>query len=519
MRRVLIVLTLLIATAAPAAAQAVFSGTVVGPDGLPVEGSRIFVTHIASRTQLDFTTLADGRFEFSGLPAGDYRVTGPQGFTLTLAAGERVDREIRIPFGPFVEDWSVMPADLVATFVKSEQRPGFRCSTRMFVNVNGVYQPFCNLSFIVDEFEQDEQNRLDTVAAGRGAAFAGPRMLRPPNQAYPDALLAARVEGVVTLEIRIGADGAPNRVQVVGSENPALNDAALAVGASARWEPARMRGAAVEVPITVRVAFRLQPFRAPIGPRLPAQSVALQVVRVTPTEETARRMVFFKPSGPYRITNYTIRELIRFAYTIDDAHIVGLPAWADTERFDIEQQFETEPTAGEVQGLVRDILALQFGLTTHIEKRDFQGYGLVRFGASLGTQLRRSTVDCARQPPSGPAGVTPCQLRLGEQGIYGVGMTMAQLATEMAGSGYIRVDRPVVDRTGLTGTYDFEISLLRMARSEAPAAGGGVRIASVRSPDALPVLLERELGLRLVEQPVPADVLVVDRVRRPIAAR
>jgi uncharacterized protein (TIGR03435 family) len=243
-----------------------------------------------------------------------------------------------------------------------------------------------------------------------------------------------------------------------------------------------------------------------------------QVVRVTPADPTAaRQMVFFKPSGPYRIVNYSVRELIRFAYTLDDGHIIGLPAWADSERFDIEQRFETEPSAGEVQALVRDALALQFGLTTHVEQRDFPAYLLRRTGPQLGPGLRRSEVDCTQRPPV-TAGVTACQLRLDERGIYGIGLTIAQLAGQMSGSGYIQLQRPVVDRTGLEGRYDMEISLIRMQREQAGPNAGGVRIASVRSEVPLTVLIEREWGLRLEDGTAPNDVLVVDRVMRPMPA-
>jgi uncharacterized protein (TIGR03435 family) len=229
-------------------------------------------------------------------------------------------------------------------------------------------------------------------------------------------------------------------------------------------------------------------------------------------------MVFFKPSGPYRISNYTVRELLRFAYSLDDDHILGLPPWADTERFDIEQQFATEPAAGEVQALVRDLLALQFNLTTHVEQRDVPAFVLVRTGAQLGPRLRASAMDCIRQPITGPAGVMPCQLRLGEQGIYGVGMTMARFASELSGSGYVRLDRPVVDRTGLTGTFDMEMSVVRLERRQAQQAGGNIVVTSVRSELPFPTILERELGLALESGSAPQDVMVVDRLTPPTLA-
>lgn len=249
-----------------------------------------------------------------------------------------------------------------------------------------------------------------------------------------------------------------------------------------------------------------------------AASHASAQVRITPAAEApSRQMVFYKPSGPYRITNYTVRELIRFAYQLPDTHIVGLPEWADTERFDIEQQFSSEPTAAEVQDLVRNLLALQFNFTTHIEKRDLPALALVRTGTEPGPSLRRSSQDCTRMPPPATLGVTPCELRLGEQGISGVGLTMEQVASELGGNSYFRLRRLVVDRTGLTGRFDLDIGLIKMIRS---ANGqGGFIINAQPSGMPLAVHLERELGLRLEESTAPVDVLVVDRVRQPVFPR
>ena len=70
-----------------------------------------------------------------------------------------------------------------------------------------------------------------------------------------------------------------------------------------------------------------------------------QTIKITPAAPAAgRQMVFFKPSGPYRITNYTVRELVRFAYSLPDTHIFGLPTWTDTDRFDIRSNRSRRPS-------------------------------------------------------------------------------------------------------------------------------------------------------------------------------
>ena len=260
-----LVFVIVLAAALPASAQAVFSGVLLDPNGAPVEGVTVYVTNVATKSQLDFPTNAQGRFEFSGLPAGEYRVTGVGNFTVTLEAGERVDREIRMPFGPFGEAWQILPASVLAIGISRETRPNFRCSEQMLVLNNGVYQPFCNLSFLVDEFEQGDARRGQAVVAG-------PRVVRAPDQRYPAALAESRLEGTVTMEMRIGVDGALIGLRVVSSDHPDLGPAALASARSATWEPAIIRGTAVEVPLTLTVQFHMQPS----GPARPAvvQSIA-----------------------------------------------------------------------------------------------------------------------------------------------------------------------------------------------------------------------------------------------------
>ena len=64
-----------VALAVPAAAQGVISGAVVDRDGGPVVGAHIYLTNVGMQSQLEFQTLVNGRFEFSGLRPGEYRLT------------------------------------------------------------------------------------------------------------------------------------------------------------------------------------------------------------------------------------------------------------------------------------------------------------------------------------------------------------------------------------------------------------------------------------------------------------
>src|SRR5687767_8641557 len=105
----LFAVTVLLACATPAFAQGVISGAVFDPDGAPQQGQHVYLTNVATKSQLDFATLENGRFEFSGLPAAEYRLTsdGPGVGTLTivLADGEQWHRDFKQTFGPFTTTW------------------------------------------------------------------------------------------------------------------------------------------------------------------------------------------------------------------------------------------------------------------------------------------------------------------------------------------------------------------------------------------------------------------------------
>ena len=83
--------------------------------------------------------------------------------------------------------------------------------------------------------------------------------MMPVTMDYPQRLIDARREGRVTFAGRIAIDGSLLDLRVVSSDHPDLVEAAMASVESARWESARLRGNAVEVPMTIVVQFVLQP--------------------------------------------------------------------------------------------------------------------------------------------------------------------------------------------------------------------------------------------------------------------
>ena len=268
------------------------------------------------------------------------------------------------------------------------------------------------------------------------------------------------------------------------------------------------------------------------------------------------RMMFRHTSGELLMMGYTARDLIRFAYQIPKARVLGGPEWLDHEASPmvvdldgpigagllpqgahISQVLEV-PAADQMPAIVRRVLEDRFQLQVHMERRDLPAYALVtaRSDASLGPNLRISTIDCfdlqawiaAGQPPREPRPNAQRQPVCGEEAWDStisrtsfIAITMPQLAAEMRGIARIgprfagRELLDVVDRTGLAGKYDADIhAFLPTAALMAHYPIFKVLLEPIGLP-SMDRALEQQLGLKLVETTAPYDVIVIDHAQRP----
>ena len=116
------------------------------------------------------------------------------------------------------------------------------------------------------------------------------------------------------------------------------------------------------------------------------------------------------PPGRFSATNVTLKMVLRLAFgNPPDFRMIGLPNWADTDRFDIEAS--GGPTNGtfsleQSRLMIRSLLEDRFKLKTHTEKRELPIYNLVlaRRDGKLGDQIKPSTSECKEiiPPPGAP---------------------------------------------------------------------------------------------------------------------
>ena len=232
----------------------------------------------------------------------------------------------------------------------------------------------------------------------------------------------------------------------------------------------------------------------------------------------ARTLSEYSPGGRLTATAVTVGYLLRLAYRIQPYQLVGAPTWISTKRYDIAAKVEDNPAPSQ-QALLQALLKDRFKLAVHNEKRELPIYALIlaRSDGRLGPQLSKSAFDCAAYmaSPHGPpeAGHTPsCATRIGLGTLSGKAISMTQLATSLAPF----ASRFTVDRTGLAGGFDVEFTWTPEQVSSNVAGA---------SPDATPDLsganiftaLQEQLGLKLVSEKGPVEVLVVDRLEEPLA--
>jgi len=236
------------------------------------------------------------------------------------------------------------------------------------------------------------------------------------------------------------------------------------------------------------------------------------------------------PNGNIRLTGVLAGFLLIRAYpTTAGSDIIGLPDWARREFYDVNATSTlSTATPDERAAMLRAMLVDRFKLVAHVEKREQSVLALVlaRKDGKLGTGLRKIDTDCeakraadraaaeaAGNPlppfrPTGPDAVPPpCMLvsvgdRAGVTRVRGEG-TM----DDFGGLMRLPMRAQVIDRTGLSGSYSFEMTYQMVSLSVGPDASPGT------GPDVATAL--NELGLKLESTKIERDTLIVDHLERP----
>ncbi len=266
---------------------------------------------------------------------------------------------------------------------------------------------------------------------------------------------------------------------------------------------------------------------APIGP-----NYKYEVVSVKPSEPGAcrDRGQFCRPTetpdGFHAVTS--LRALIQTAYGVfAENQISGAPSWVSSAfAYEVDARMD-EVTADALKELSPDVrkvarrqmlqtlLAERFKMVIHRETKELPVYSL--FVGKSGTKLQQSSPDFTlpngNRPPAGTSGALEVYMDGPDTWLAtGIGVTMDDLRQFSW-----TVGRPILDKTGLTGKYDFAIRFSAGDSQSRDAVGGGTDLPSPPSDTGEFLVLRtlRMLGFRVESVKAPVEIIVIDHVERP----
>ena len=228
-----------------------------------------------------------------------------------------------------------------------------------------------------------------------------------------------------------------------------------------------------------------------------------------------------RPAAPdrYDDPDTTLHFLIRWAYDLFDFELVGGPGWLDVKRWEISAKAPAPVARGAMRPLVRRMLADRFALKAHMETRELPIYELVlaRSDARLGPKIKRAAVDCTpflnglrpmQESPRDSDDLPLCSAGAS----FSSSLLTPRLNGQPLAAGLItflqaNLQRRVVDKTGLTGNYDIELSYI-----DETLFRKGV---GTEDGPSLRTALQEQLGMRLESARGPVEVLVIDSVSEP----
>ncbi len=280
------------------------------------------------------------------------------------------------------------------------------------------------------------------------------------------------------------------------------------------------------------------------APQTADAAPAFEVAAIKPNNSGDGRVMMMNQPGRFIATNITLRLLIRNAYQVQDFQISGGPGWLTSDHFDINAKLpDGLPPAppgppgsgpGRLQLMIRQLLADRFKLVMHNETKDSPIYALIlaRSDGKLGPEMKKSETDCAAafgaargrggaMPPPGAggpggpggpggAGMMNCGIRIGPGNIAFGGSPLSQFANNLGNF----TGRVVVDKTGLTGNYDFNLTWTPDQQGNRPPGAPDLPV-DPNGPSIFTAVQE-QLGLKLDAQRGPVEVMVIDRAEKPV---
>jgi len=205
--------------------------------------------------------------------------------------------------------------------------------------------------------------------------------------------------------------------------------------------------------------------------------------------------------GRFEVRTATMVDLISTAYSMEPDKILGGPSWLDWDRFDVFAKAPQSTTQENLNLMLQNLLADRFKLVVHKDIKSMPAFALtVGKGKPKMKQTSGSDQSACQEVPQNPAPGTVPYLAVS---CHGVTMSaFAGVLSDWGGGTYL--SDPVVDQTGLGGTWDFELKWTARNRL-AQAGADGISLLDA---------IDKQLGLKLEAKKAPLPVLIVDSVNQ-----
>jgi uncharacterized protein (TIGR03435 family) len=222
-----------------------------------------------------------------------------------------------------------------------------------------------------------------------------------------------------------------------------------------------------------------------------------EAASIKPSDPSAPGYSWNTYPGRLTVQNMSLKNLIMLAWDVKSYQIAGGPKWLDGDRFDVVakmEESEAKPRGKEADARIRmalqALLADRFQLRIHADSKPLSAYSLVV--SKNGFKLK------------------PEEKVHGSSNSWGRGQLTAKESSiaEFASALSSQMDRPVVDRTGIDGVYDFT---LKWSPGDDPDATDSATGASLFT------VIQETLGLKLEGKKIPVPMIAVDSAEKPDA--
>ena len=251
----------------------------------------------------------------------------------------------------------------------------------------------------------------------------------------------------------------------------------------------------------------------------PSPRLQFEVASIKPNRSLSPPRAGFRPNA-FEAVNATARQLITLAYGSDPQNVVdeiiGGPAWLDSERFDVSARGAIADGAGnQGRAMLQSLLEDRFNIRVRRERQERPVYRLVIAPGERPSAagLKRAPLDCstrADRRPAGTPGIMYCGIDRAPGRSTGRSMPMRLLADTLSP----RVGRNVIDATGLSGEWDWDLEWSPGPSEPVPPDGITTALAPSDGPSIFAAVQE-QLGLRLESGRALLDVLIIDAIERP----